>query len=73
MQRQVTTTDVQERRTLFTEVQRIFAEHVPALYFAAPEIYVAMSPRVANAVPVPSRPQVLWNADVLAVRPGGAR
>jgi peptide/nickel transport system substrate-binding protein len=73
MQRQVTTTDLQERRTLFSQVQRIFAEHVPALYFAAPEIYVAMSPRVANAVPVPSRPQVLWNADVLAVRPGGAR
>ncbi len=73
MHRQVTTTDLQERRTLFTEVQRIFAEHAPALYFAAPEVYVAMSPRVANAVPVPSRPQVLWNADVLAVRPGGAR
>jgi peptide/nickel transport system substrate-binding protein len=73
MRRQVTTIDLGERRALFAEVQRIFAEHVPALYFAAPEIYVAMSPRVANAAPVPWRPQVLWNADVLAVKEGGVR
>lgn len=73
MRRQVTTIDLAERQQLFAEVQRIFAQHVPALYFAAPEVYVAMSPRVANATPVPARPQVLWNADVLAVKEGGAR
>jgi peptide/nickel transport system substrate-binding protein len=67
MRRQSTMVDSVERRRLFTEVQRVFAAHLPALYFAAPRVFVAMSPRVAHATPVVIRPQVLWNAEVLAV------
>jgi peptide/nickel transport system substrate-binding protein len=68
MQKQIATTDQAERRGHFEDVQEIFAEHVPILYFAAPRITLALSPRVANATPVPLQPFVLWNADVLAVR-----
>lgn len=71
MRRHVTSLDLDERRALFAEAQRILAEHVPVLYFAAPHVYVAMSPRVANATPAVTKPQVLWNAEVLAVKGGG--
>ena len=52
-------------------MQRIFAEHVPVLQFAAPRIFVALSARVANATPALLRPAVvLWNPDRLDVREG---
>jgi peptide/nickel transport system substrate-binding protein len=57
-----------DRIKWFAEVQRIYAEHVPALYFAAPRIIIAMSPKVANAAPAILQPQILWNAEVLAAR-----
>jgi len=63
-----TSIDDAERHQLFAEAQRIFAEHVPALYFAAPRVYVAMSPRVLNAQLAVGPPQVLWNAEVLAAK-----
>jgi peptide/nickel transport system substrate-binding protein len=68
MRKQVTITDEAARKALFAEAQRIFAEHVPILYFAAPRSIIALSPAVANATPVPLQPPVLWNADTLAVR-----
>jgi peptide/nickel transport system substrate-binding protein len=68
MQKQIATTDDAARKALFAEAQRIFAEHAPILYFAAPRSIIALSPRVANATPVPLQPRVLWNADTLAVR-----
>jgi peptide/nickel transport system substrate-binding protein len=67
MHRQITTLSPGERRRLFGEVQRIFAEHLPAIYFAAPRVYVAMSSRVGNARPALVQPTVLWNADMLTV------
>ncbi|MGH9313980.1 MAG: ABC transporter substrate-binding protein [Vicinamibacterales bacterium] len=72
MVRQVATADLAERQRIYADVQRIFAENIPVIYVAAPRVTVAMSPRVMNATPVPLRPTVLWNADVLAVRPGGS-
>jgi len=66
-----TSVDDAERHRVFAEAQRIFAEHVPALYFAAPRVFVAMSPRVLNAQPAVGPPQVLWNAEVLAAKEGG--
>ena len=61
-------TDV-ERERLFDEVQQIFAKFVPAIYFAAPHVFVATSSRVANADPALLEPFMLWNADTLAQRP----
>jgi peptide/nickel transport system substrate-binding protein len=68
MTKQAAAFDMAERRTLFTEVQKIFAEHEPMLYFAAPRIYVATSARVLNVEPMLRRPQALWSPDTIAVR-----
>jgi peptide/nickel transport system substrate-binding protein len=74
MAQQVAAQDLGERQDLFREVQTIFGEQLPALYFAAPRVTLALSPRVAHARPVPQIPQVLWSADTLGVAPaGGAR
>jgi hypothetical protein len=50
---------------LFDEVQEVFAEYVPALYFAAPRVVIATSSRVTNARPALLEPMMLWNADTL--------
>jgi peptide/nickel transport system substrate-binding protein len=71
MRQQVQAQDPAERQRLFVEVQRVFGEHVPALYFVAPKVTIALSPRVLNPTPVPQIPQLLWSADTLAV--SGAR
>lgn len=68
MQQQMTTLDPAERKRLFDEVQRVFAEHEPAIYFAASRIQVAMSARVDNATPALLQPFVLWSADTLKVK-----
>jgi peptide/nickel transport system substrate-binding protein len=67
MRKQSSSIDMAERQRLFVEVQRVFAEHVPALYFVAPKVTIALSPRVMNAAPAPQVPQLLWSADTLAV------
>lgn len=72
MTRQATATDPAERVRLFREAQRIFSDQLPALYFAAPRLYVALSARVRNAAPAVTRPQILWSADTLAVAPDAA-
>lgn len=71
--KQAASLDPQERKKLFNEMQRIFAENLPMLYFAAPRVYVATSRRVTHMTPAVLRPQVLWNADIIAVAPGAAR
>jgi peptide/nickel transport system substrate-binding protein len=67
MQKQAVAADPQERKKLFNEAQRIFSENLPMLYFAAPRIHVAVSPRVTSMTPAVSRPQVLWNAEAISV------
>ncbi len=69
MTRQAASGDAAERVRLFRDVQRVFSEHVPALYFAAPRVFLAMSSRVRNPTPGVNRPQLLWSADTLAVTP----
>jgi peptide/nickel transport system substrate-binding protein len=69
MQKQASTLDPAERKRLFTDVQRVFLAHNPAIYFAAPHIYVATSRRVRHAAPGLTTPQVLWAADELSVAP----
>jgi peptide/nickel transport system substrate-binding protein len=65
--RQAAAVDPAERVRLFREVQRVFSEHLPAMYFAAPRLFVAVGPRVRNETPGVTRPQLLWSADTLAV------
>ena len=66
--RQASAVDPAERVRLFREVQRVFSDHLPAMYFAAPRLFVAVGPRVRNETPGVLRPQLLWSADINMVR-----
>jgi peptide/nickel transport system substrate-binding protein len=61
------TADMAERKRAFDEVQRLFVEHQPAIYFVAPRTFVGSSTRVGNVTPVVTRPQLLWSPDTLTV------
>ncbi len=61
-------TALAERQRLFADVQRIFGENLPALYFVAPKVTVAMSRQVGGAHPVILDPKILWDAEALFVR-----
>lgn len=67
MLEQAATIDPAQRKRIFNDVQRIFAENLPALYFAAPRSYYAHSTRVLGVVPSVLRPPALWNADMIGV------
>ena len=69
MRRQMASPDEGERKRLFDEVQKIFAEHLPIVHFVAPRIFVAASVRATNLTPALLRPQLLWSPDTIAVRP----
>lgn len=71
MQRESTTMDRAEARRLFAEAQKTLADHLPIIYFAAPDVTIAMSSRVHGATPSVLQPPVLWNADVLWVTAAG--
>ncbi len=68
MMKQTGTTDRAERQRLFAEVQRVFGEEVPALYFAAPRLYMGVSSRTLNLSPSVLRPQLMWSVDTIAVK-----
>ena len=68
MQRQAASGSLPERQKLFAEVQRIFGEHLPMIYFVTPKITIAMGRRVGGAEPAILDPKILWNADGLFVR-----
>jgi peptide/nickel transport system substrate-binding protein len=67
MTRQIASVDESERKRLYDDVQRIFVEHLPIVYFVAPRWYVAVSTRLVNATPAIYALPVLWAADTLAV------
>jgi peptide/nickel transport system substrate-binding protein len=71
MQRVAEISDLAERRRLFTEVQEIFVEEMPAIYFVTPKVTLAVSTRVVNPQPAPQIPQLLWSAESLAAAPVG--
>ena len=61
-------TDQEERRRSFHEVQRLFAEHLPAIYFAAPHVVLATSARLEGVQPSLLQPHVLWQPDRLQIK-----
>jgi peptide/nickel transport system substrate-binding protein len=69
MMRQAAALDAGERKRLFDEVQQIFAEHLPVIHFANPRVFIAASRRVTNLTPAVQRPQLLWSAETIALRP----
>ncbi len=66
---QARTTRLADRQRLMTDAQRILADQLPAIYFVAPKVTIAVSRRVANAHPVAQIPQLLWSAENLAAEP----
>jgi peptide/nickel transport system substrate-binding protein len=67
MLEQARTIDPGRRRELFDDAQRIFAENVPVLYFAAPRLFYGHSARLTGVSPSVLRPALLWSADTLSV------
>ena len=57
-----------EQQRLFAQVQKIFGENLPAIYFVAPTVTIALSRRVGGAAPGLLDPKVLWQADTLYAR-----
>ena len=66
MLKNASTFDRIERLQAFAEVQRIYNQHMPALFFGVPHVRIFTSTRVLNATPSPLRPHLLWNAESLA-------
>jgi peptide/nickel transport system substrate-binding protein len=66
-------TDRAERRRLFGQVQRIFADQLPVIYFVAERLYMGVSNRAGGLSPSILRPQLLWNAERITVQPDGRR
>ena len=67
MTRQVGSRDEPERKRLYDQIQQIFSEHQPILYFVAPRWFVAVSSRMVNVTPAIDLVPVLWSSDTLAV------
>jgi peptide/nickel transport system substrate-binding protein len=62
--------DQAERHRVFNEIQQIFANNLPAIYFVAPRLYMATSTRVGGLSPSILRPQLLWDVDRITVQGG---
>ncbi len=73
MRKQAAAPELADRQRLFAEVQRIMADELPAIFFVAPHVTLAVSSRVANPTPAPQLPQLLWSADTLASREARGR
>jgi peptide/nickel transport system substrate-binding protein len=67
MTRQIASSDLADRKSLYNDIQKIFFEHQPIVYFVAPRIYVAHATRVINLTPAEYRPQLLWRPETVAV------
>jgi peptide/nickel transport system substrate-binding protein len=67
MAEQSASLDPARRSQIFDEVQRLVAENLPVLFFAAPRMSAGHSARLTGVVPSILRPQLLWTADTLGV------
>ncbi|MEX2272027.1 MAG: ABC transporter substrate-binding protein [Vicinamibacterales bacterium] len=67
MDRVARLSDQQERYSAFHRVQRLFAQELPAIYFAAPRVVFATSARIEGIKPAVTMPHVLWMPDTLLV------
>ena len=66
MVKNATTFDRIERLQAFVDAQKIYLQHMPAIFFGTPHVRVTTSPRTLNATPSPLKPHILWNAENLA-------
>ena len=66
MIKNASTVDRVERLQAFVDAQKLYLQHMPAIFFGAPHVRVTTGTRTLNATPSPLRPHLLWNADSLA-------
>ena len=66
MMKNATTFDRAERLQAFVDAQKLYLQHMPAIFFGVPHIRIVTSMRTLNATPSPLRPHLLWNAEGLA-------
>ena len=55
-----------ERLQAFIDAQKLYLQHMPAMFFGTPRVRIATSMRTLNATPSPLKPHLLWNAEHLA-------
>ena len=67
MREETTASDFKQQQRVFAEMQQIFAEELPSIYFVVSRVTLATSLRVINPTPAPLAPHLLWSADTLAV------
>ena len=63
--------DQAERKKTFDQIQKIFADQLPVIYFVAPRLYMGVSSRVGGLTPSILRPQLLWNVERMTVKGAG--
>ena len=56
-----------ERLQSFVDAQKLYQQHLPAIFFGVPHVRIATSMRTLNATPSLLRPHLLWNAEALAM------
>ena len=56
-----------ERLQAFVDAQKLYLQHMPAIFFGTPHVRITTGVRVLNPTPSPLRPHLLWNAEALAV------
>lgn len=66
-QLQHTASDVAARKKAFDRVQEILAEEVPIISLVHPDVLVAVSPSLRNAMPSPLPPHLYWNIEYLSL------
>jgi hypothetical protein len=54
-------------------VQEIVSQQAPFLYLVTKNVLVAVSGSVLNAQPAVLRPQIVWNVEMLGLRPEVAK
>ncbi len=65
---QLASVDAEERHHLMEQAQQVFDRELPALFFAAPRVHVAVSQRLTGVRPGLLAPPVLWNVAEIGVR-----
>lgn len=66
MKQQRTSRDPKLRRQLYSEVQRLVAEHLPIIALVSPHLLVAHRPGLRNVRPGLTPPYALWNIEDFA-------
>lgn len=66
MMKNATTFDRVERLQAFVDAQKLYVQHMPAVFFGVPYVRITTSMSVLNATPSIFKPHLLWSADTMA-------